>query len=582
MVLVAAPIVLLAESIALAEPGFSAVQVIPGQGGDPSSSVYFNHIACASTTSCTAIGRSAGTPEVATESSGVWGATTAIVLPAGAVGARLDAISCPSTGNCVTVGLFYPTSSVVLEPMIVSESSGLWSAATSASPPPDALTGGSEVATFSGAWCASAGNCVVVGRYATTSGTTLLMSAAEVSGTWGATNSLPAVASSDAFPGSSPSVSCTSTGNCFAVAGPYVWPETAGTWGSPMPIAASPGPPYSAFYASDIACASATKCIAVGDVSSYRNTQSAAVTESSGTWSAVEVLPTPKLSPYTSVSGLSSISCQPTVCMAVGTAASSYDPKGQDYPIAATWSGGSWSSMGIEQVDPAGSGQGDGSGLSGVSCASPTQCLGIGRAGVFTPSGGFVEVYSYSTNLTPVRAVVAPGAPDAVYPTGNLNGALVAISLPSDDGGAPVTSFTATAWPGGKSCTSATNACEIAGLSNGHRYVVTAVADNGFASSPPVVSNEFIAGAIPGVPAHIRVAASRGTASISWHRSTSPSGEPVVRYLVHVQGRGGDRATATPSCFIKGLIKGHKYVVTVAAVNASGRSLPGRFTFVAK
>jgi hypothetical protein len=320
-------------------------------------------------------------------------------------------------------------------------------------------------------------------------------------------------------------------------------------------------------------------------VSSDRNWQPAAVTATSGTWGSLNLLSKPILSPDTGVSGLGAISCQPTVCVAVGSASNDYGPNQQDYPIAVTWSSGTWSSMGLEDVDPAGAGQRDGSFPTSVACTSAAQCLTIGRAGVYTPSGGPFGVYDFSAVITPVRPVIAPAPPAAVETVPTLSGARVSISPPDDDGGSPITSFTATAAPGSQSCTSAFHECDIPGLVNGRRYVVTASVSNGFASSPPVVSIPFVVGAVPTVPTHLRAALVGDTASISWRASGSPAGEPVLRYIVQAQDdRGGRRecATRVDSCPIGGLVKGRKYIVSVSAVDASGASPLARIQFIAR
>lgn len=240
--------------------------------------------------------------------------------------------------------------------------------------------------------------------------------------------------------------------------------------------------------------------------------------------------------------------------------------------------------MGLEDVDPAGAGQRDGSFPTSVACTSATQCLTIGLAGVYTWSGGPFGVYEYSAVITPVRPVIAPGPPAAVGAVPTLGGARVSTSPPEDDGGLPITSFTTTAAPGGQSCTSALDECNITGLVNGRQYVVTATVSNGFASSPRVVSTAFVVGAVPTVPTLLRVALVGDTAAISWRASSSPAGEPIHRYIVQARdNRGGRRECATrlDSCPIGGLVKGHRYMVSVSAIDASGASPLARIQFIA-
>jgi hypothetical protein len=516
-----------------------------------------------------------GRPTVVTQTSGVWGTALAIALPAGGVRgtrnpAQLDSVSCPSVGNCLAVG-GYPTGSGATQPMLTSETAGTWGVATSVAPPAGALTGSSAYASLEGAWCASPGNCVAVGSYTDTGFNDVLMSAVETSGSWGTATALPAVT------GASPnllfarSLTCTSAGNCTVVAvggsglQSYGWTETLGTWGVPTLLA----PAASSFFVWGVACPSATTCIAVGQALS----RAATVTETSGAWGALTQLRTPRLSPRTRMTAiLTSIACQSAICEAVGTAQSA--ASGQlAYPIATTWSGGAWSSMGLERSVPAGTGLADNSAFTGVACPSASKCVAVGGGGLYPYHAANQPVYPYSTVLTPVRPIVAPGPPAAATADPKIHGALVTWLPPLDDGGSPVTSFTATATPGGRTCTSAGNGCRITGLINGHQYLVKVTDANSFASSKWVLSNRFFAGALPTAPSHVHVALSRGVAVVSWHRSTSPAGEPVQRYEVIAQGKGGvehECVTKKLACTVRGLVKGHVYLLSVSAIDATG------------
>ena len=165
------------------------------------------------------------------------------------------------------------------------------------------------------------------------------------------------------------------------------------------------------------------------------------------------------------------------------------------------------------------------------------------------------------------------------------NGATVSFQYPYDDGGAPITSYTATAHPGDASCTTETTSCKIAGLTNGQQYVVTATDNNGVASPARAFSNHFFAGVVPTIPSIVRAALSRSSASITWQTSTSPAGEPVLRYLVQIRAKGGEHrkcVTKATSCAVGGLVDGRKYRVFVSAIDASGESLAGTIEFVSK
>ena len=85
----------------------------------------------------------------------------------------------------------------------------------------------------------------------------------------------------------------------------------------------------------------------------------------------------------------------------------------------------------------------------------------------------------------------APGAPTGVTATALDSAAAIAWTAPADNGGSAIIMYTATASPGGKTCTtSGTLSCTITGLTNKTTYSITVKATNGFgtgtASSPAV------------------------------------------------------------------------------------------------
>lgn len=81
--------------------------------------------------------------------------------------------------------------------------------------------------------------------------------------------------------------------------------------------------------------------------------------------------------------------------------------------------------------------------------------------------------------VPPQPPVFPPGAPIDVVATAEDASASVAWSPPSSPGTFPITSYRATASPGGASCLTSAPTCTIGGLANGTSYIVTVRALNG-------------------------------------------------------------------------------------------------------
>jgi hypothetical protein len=148
--------------------------------------------------------------------------------------------------------------------------------------------------------------------------------------------------------------------------------------------------------------------------------------------------------------------------------------------------------------------------------------------------------------------------------------------LPSGDGGSAVSSFTATASPGGAACTSAVPACAISGLQDGTRYTVVVTATNAHgtshASGP---SPGVVPGTAPSAPTGLGITRSHDRAVLRWLASTASPGDPVSRYVATAEATGAATricSSATTSCALAGLTRGVTYTTWVVAYNAVGPS----------
>lgn len=92
-----------------------------------------------------------------------------------------------------------------------------------------------------------------------------------------------------------------------------------------------------------------------------------------------------------------------------------------------------------------------------------------------------------SSPSTPVTPLAPPAAPNSVFVTAG-DGSVTAFWYTPDDGGSPITYYTATAEPGGAQCVASggsPNRCTIGSLTNGVTYTVTVTATNVVGTSPP-------------------------------------------------------------------------------------------------
>jgi hypothetical protein len=105
---------------------------------------------------------------------------------------------------------------------------------------------------------------------------------------------------------------------------------------------------------------------------------------------------------------------------------------------------------------------------------------GANKSGASAPSGDITAT------------VGVPGPPLMIHASPNTAAATISWAPPKASGVAKVTSYVATASPGGYSCTasatlvsSAARSCEISGLSSGTSYSVTVSATNSFGTGAP-------------------------------------------------------------------------------------------------
>ncbi len=180
--------------------------------------------------------------------------------------------------------------------------------------------------------------------------------------------------------------------------------------------------------------------------------------------------------------------------------------------------------------------------------------------------------------LSPRIAPVLPGAPTAV--SGVESGGRVTISWapPSSDGGSMIISYTATATPGGSSCSSdGTNlSCSLSDLTGGTSYTFKVVAINAVGAGPPsLASSALVVVTAPAIPTNVSAQTSHGLVTVSWSAPPANGGSPITGYVV-TANPGGSLCTTpdglSTTCTMMNLLGGTAYSFTVAALNAIGSS----------
>jgi hypothetical protein len=183
---------------------------------------------------------------------------------------------------------------------------------------------------------------------------------------------------------------------------------------------------------------------------------------------------------------------------------------------------------------------------------------------------------SAARTVTPVAA--RPSAPRSVGAVTFGRHARVSW-LPVTGLSNPVTSYTATATPGGLTCSSTTTTCVVQDLNAGTSYTFTVTATNAIGTSPasspstPVTIVDR-----PDAPININVAPSPDSIGVSWDAPVSNGGLAIDSYIAtaYLASSGAPVAhcrVVTESCEIIGLSPATTYVVRVLAHNATGYSV---------
>jgi hypothetical protein len=338
------------------------------------SGAALNGIACATTSTCFAVGGTiGGAPTIERWNGATWAATTGPVSTL----AYLAAVSCTTSTSCDAVGWRSSAVSYAAGTLAEHWNGASWTKMTSVSRP------GPQTGQLSDVACTTATSCDAVG-------TTWSAALAEH---WDGTawSIRPSPNPSGATGAALGGLACVTAANCWAVGN--FRPQGGGPeqplaehWnGTAWSIVATPVPGgSSASWLTDVTCTSATNCWSVGAASLTSGGEAILIERWNGTSWSVASAPSPDLQ-----DDLQVIRCpSATSCFAVG----SYFYFGASGPLVEHWNGSAWSVMTL----PAGAAE-----LHGIACPSTTRCFAVGLA----DSGGTVaEIWNganWSIQTTP-------------------------------------------------------------------------------------------------------------------------------------------------------------------------------------
>jgi subtilisin family serine protease len=165
-----------------------------------------------------------------------------------------------------------------------------------------------------------------------------------------------------------------------------------------------------------------------------------------------------------------------------------------------------------------------------------------------------------------------PCAPGNVTATTANKTSVVKWDEVSAANGSAITAYTATATPGGKSCTVPSGTtCTITGLVNNTAYTIAVAATNGVGVGANSATVAITPVGPPGAVTSLVAATQKNALDVSWVQAEGDGAG--ITYTATATPGGGtctSTETALTSCTITGLVNGTEYTVSVVGTNTYG------------
>ncbi len=206
--------------------------------------------------------------------------------------------------------------------------------------------------------------------------------------------------------------------------------------------------------------------------------------------------------------------------------------------------------------------------------------LANGRSYRFRVTASNQTASSASEWTTPLVAAMHPSAPSTPVAVPGFDSAAVSWRPPAYDGGLPVTGYTVTSFPGGRTCLTSQTNCTITGLTPGTVYRFTASATNEVGTSLMTAGSAPVRTSTVEAPTVSSVArAGDGAARVAVQAGPTDATNPGTIYKV-VSAPGGRSCLATEtsamSCTVQGLTNGitYRFSATTSNLGATSQQSP--------